>query len=409
MMLDYFQNLATQLEQRLEGGSGDYVARKTLALEIARFGTRLYSGQHTVAWTGVLAPFDLLHAMGVTSCFVEFIGAMLSSSGSVEPMLQAAEEAGFGTDGCSYHRSVEGAATQGLMPEPDFLIGTTAPCTGGLAAIENLATHFGKDLFVLHIPQPDATGAAEYLAQQLQDMVDFVAEHTGRPLDPDRLAEAVGHTNRMRGALIELNDLAQGVPTPARRRDLVNLGIVMALFLGTETGTRIAETYRDEFARKVAGGDAGVAGERVRLMWLQNRIQFKHPLELVLDQEHHAAVVVDEFNDVSWEPIDPDQPLLSLAKRTLSNGLCGSVERRIATLQRLAKDYQVHGAINPCHWGCRQGTGARGLIVEGLREVGIPVLNLELDCVDPRNFSEGQLRTRLQAFVEMLDERVDAS
>jgi benzoyl-CoA reductase/2-hydroxyglutaryl-CoA dehydratase subunit BcrC/BadD/HgdB len=79
------------------------------------------------------------------------------------------------------------------------------------------------------------------------------------------------------------------------------------------------------------------------------------------------------------------------------------VEHRIGYLQELARSYRVDGAINPCHWGCRQGTGARGLIQEGLREIGVPVLNLEVDCVDERNFSEGQLRTRLQAFIETLE------
>ena len=39
------------------------------------------------------------------------------------------------------------------MPDPDFLIATSAPCSGGLAVIENLARHFHKDLFVVHVPQ----------------------------------------------------------------------------------------------------------------------------------------------------------------------------------------------------------------------------------------------------------------
>jgi benzoyl-CoA reductase/2-hydroxyglutaryl-CoA dehydratase subunit BcrC/BadD/HgdB len=33
------------------------------------------------------------------------------------------------------------------------------------------------------------------------------------------------------------------------------------------------------------------------------------------------------------------------------------------------------------------------------------VLNLEVDCIDPRPFAEGQLRTRLEAFAEMLESR----
>jgi benzoyl-CoA reductase/2-hydroxyglutaryl-CoA dehydratase subunit BcrC/BadD/HgdB len=81
------------------------------------------------------------------------------------------------------------------------------------------------------------------------------------------------------------------------------------------------------------------------------------------------------------------------------------MQGRIKHLHKLARAYSLDGAINPCHWGCRQGTGARGLISDGLKEIGVPVLNLEVDCVDKRNFAEGQLRTRIEAFMEMLESR----
>jgi len=110
----------------------------------------------------------------------------------------------------------------------------------------------------------------------------------------------------------------------------------------------------------------------------QNRIQFKNPLEQMLEEEYGAAIVSDEFNDVPWDAIDPDDPYTGLAQRILSNCLTGSAEHRIGALQRLAREYRIDGAINPCHWGCRQGTGARGLIEKGLNEVGVPVLNLEV-------------------------------
>jgi benzoyl-CoA reductase/2-hydroxyglutaryl-CoA dehydratase subunit BcrC/BadD/HgdB len=47
----------------------------------------------------------------------------------------------------------------------------------------------------------------------------------------------------------------------------------------------------------------------------------------------------------------------------------------------------------------------RGLITESLRELDVPVLNLEVDCVDARNVAESQVRTRLEAFMEMLSHR----
>jgi benzoyl-CoA reductase/2-hydroxyglutaryl-CoA dehydratase subunit BcrC/BadD/HgdB len=91
-----------------------------------------------------------------------------------------------------------------------------------------------------------------------------------------------------------------------------------------------------------------------------------------------------------------------MAERALSIPLVGPVAHRIDRLRSLARSYGVHGAVNPTHWGCRQGTGARGLISDALKADGVPVLNLEVDCIDPRSFAAQQLKTRLEAFVEML-------
>jgi benzoyl-CoA reductase/2-hydroxyglutaryl-CoA dehydratase subunit BcrC/BadD/HgdB len=411
MMLSYFEKLAADIEALLQAAPpGEPHARKTLTLELARLGERLFSGQERVAWCGVLAPFDLLHAMGVTSCFVEFVGAMLASTGAIEPLLGEAEAAGYPPDGCSYHRAVTGATLRGLMPEPDFLIATSAPCSGGLAVIENLARHFHKDLFVIHVPRDDGEQGVRFLADQLRAMTDFVVAHTGKPLDPERLRAAVMNTNRARETLLEVYELARSVPSPARRRDFVNFGIVLALLMGCESAVNVTRAYRDQFARTCESNAENPKPEQARLMWLQNRIQFRNPLERLLDEDYGAAVVIDELNDITWDAIDPDDPYPGLARRMLSIPLAGPVERRIRNLQRLARAYRVDGAINPCHWGCRQGTGARGLIEEGLMGAGIPVLNLEVDCVDSRNFSEGQLRTRLEAFIEMIvSQRMAAS
>ncbi len=402
MLQQYFEDVAAGIEAKLLGTPDGDNARKRFTLEVARLGARLFSPGESVAWCGVLVPFDLLHAMGVTSCFAEFVGAVLASTGAAGAPLEEAEQAGYATDSCGYHRVVTGATLQGLMPEPDFLVATSAPCSGGLAVIENLARHFKKDLFVVHVPQDAGDDGVAHLADQFLSMVDFIAAHTGQPLDPARLRTAIDNTNRAREVLLEVYEFARSVPTPARPRDLFNFGIVMSLLLGTEAAVEIAEAYRDEYAAKVKAGIAGVPGERVRLMWLQNRIQFRNPLDELLEREYQAAVVIDELNDIPWGPVDTDDPYTGMARRALSIPLAGAVERRIQNLQRLAREYKVDGAINPCHWGCRQGTGARGMIEKGLKEVGVPVLNLEVDCVDQRNFAQGQLKTRIEAFVEMI-------
>ena len=405
MMLQFFESLESGVEAKLLEHPDSPNAKKKYALELARLGKRLYSGHDRVSWGGILTPFDLLHAMGVTSCFVEFVGGVLASTGAVGTFLEEAEHAGYAADACGYHRSVMGAALKGMMPVPDFMIGTTCPCTGGLAVLENLAGHFERDLLVLHVPQNDSSEGVRYLADQMRNVVDFVTAHTGDPLLEERLASAIENSNRQSELMHETYDLAQQVPSPITGRDLNNFGIVMPLFFGSESGVEVARAFRDELAGRIDAGRGGVPDERVRLMWIQNRIQFKNPLIAMLEKEYQASIVVDELNSITWDPIDVADPFEGIARRAISNPFNGNFERRVEHLKELAVKYRIDGAINPCNWGCRQGTGSRGLIEDGLRDMGVPVLNLEVDCVDQRNFAEGQLRTRIEAFMEMLYSR----
>jgi benzoyl-CoA reductase/2-hydroxyglutaryl-CoA dehydratase subunit BcrC/BadD/HgdB len=405
MMYQYFKDMTAGIEAKILQDPSLPNPRKKYALETARLGSRLYSGENRVAWCGIAVPFDLLNAMGITSCFVEFVGAALASAGMADPFLEEAEQAGFIGDTCGYHRTVIGAARKKIMPEPDFLIATTCPCSGGIAVMENLAHMFDKDLFVLNIPQENSESNIAYLADQIKDMVGFVSRHTGGALDKRKLRRAVENTNRTREILKEVYQLAQNVPSPTDGRLLINFGLVMPLFFGTPAAIDIAQAYKDEFRSRINNGIQGVPDEKLRLLWIQNRIQFNNPLVELLEKEYQANIVVDELNDIFWDPIDPEDPYRGMARRAAAIPLNGSIQGRIKHLSKLARGYKLDGAINPCHWGCRQGTGARGLISDGLKEIGVPVLNLEVDCVDTRNYAEGQLRTRIEAFIEMLESR----
>ncbi len=402
MIKQLLDDAVSNLEGRLRE---HYSARMRFALENTKLCRRLYSNTHRLAWCGVCAPFDLLSAMGINSCFVEFLGGVLAAAGSAGPFLEEAEHAGFLADSCGWHRAVIGAAAQGMMPIPDVMIATSSPCTGGVVAIEHLARTFHCPLYVLVIPPDDSERNVRYLADQLRRMVDFVSSHTGEALDEGRLRYAMNKTNEAREVAIEVFRLAQRIPSPVRGTDLKNFGLVMPLFFGTETAVEIIRQYRDEYAVLLERGKSGVTAERLRLMWLQESIQFKHPLIKMLEESYQAVVVVDELSDVYWEPIDLDDPYVGLARRTIAFPFNGPVERRLKQIKKLVQAYKIDGAINPCHWGCRQGTGSRGLVEAALKELDVPVINLEVDCADSRNFAGGQLKTRLQAFMELVDTR----
>ena len=50
------------------------------------------------------------------------------------------------------------------------------------------------------------------------------------------------------------------------------------LLQGTEEGVEVAKTYRNEFKHRIDNGIYNLTEEKHRLLWIQNRIQFKTDL-----------------------------------------------------------------------------------------------------------------------------------
>jgi benzoyl-CoA reductase/2-hydroxyglutaryl-CoA dehydratase subunit BcrC/BadD/HgdB len=399
MLEKYFADLEAALKNKLDEKT---TARRRFIYEIARIGGRMFDREWASAWTTVFVPFEILYAMGVAGNFIEFVGAMLAGNGMSRPFFEKAEAEGFSTDSCSYHRTIIGAARQGMFPKPDLLIGSSFPCDGGVKALLRVGEIYDKPVFLLHTPYEQTPESLDYLVKQYRAMIAHITEQTGRTLDPDKLRRAVHNNNVAREHIVQALDLCKNAPSPARSDDWKNF-IIYVLLGGDDAAVDVARIFHEEFRHKHEHGIPGLPGEKYRLLWIQNRIQFKNNLIRKLEEDYKANVVIDELNYIFWEPMDESaDPLEELARRQLAHPLIGPVERRLDLLKKMAVEFGCHGAVNPSHWGCRQSGGARNMFKETLAQAGVPVIHLDVDCVDERNFSEGQLLTRLEAFMEML-------
>ena len=77
-------------------------------------------------------------------------------------------------------------------------------------------------------------------------------------------------------------------------------------------------------------------------------------------------------------------------------------EGRIDDILRLAKEYKVDGIIDVNLKFCNLYDTEGYFVEKALKESGIPVLGIETDYTDS---DAGQLRTRISAFIEMLDNK----
>ena len=71
----------------------------------------------------------------------------------------------------------------------------------------------------------------------------------------------------------------------------------------------------------------------------------------------------------------------------------------------MAKMLDADGVIWFCHWGCKHTLGASQIAKKKFEHSGFPTLILDGDGADRSHGGEGQVATRVEAFIEMLEER----
>ena len=80
-----------------------------------------------------------------------------------------------------------------------------------------------------------------------------------------------------------------------------------------------------------------------------------------------------------------------------------SLDIMFETLEKLIKKYDVDGLVMHSNRSCKPySLGQYDLQKMVTKELKIPTLIIEADMVDARSFSESQIETRIDAFMETL-------
>ena len=76
---------------------------------------------------------------------------------------------------------------------------------------------------------------------------------------------------------------------------------------------------------------------------------------------------------------------------------------------KLCRDNHVEGLLVHTNRSCKLWSGFMPEMSRQIgAECGIPVVSFDADQADPRNFSEAQYDTRVQALMEIMDSRKEA-
>jgi bcr-type benzoyl-CoA reductase subunit B len=374
------------------------------------------AGEKPIAWITSGAPVEYLYAMGVIPVYPENYAAMCAAGHQSVALMEAAEQAGFSPDICAYARTdfgqdlLQGGPAGGL-PAPHFLVCSTNICKTVIKWYEVVARKYGVPLFVVDTPfLHDGLNRelVDYTLAQFGELERFLAGVLGRSFDRDRLGEVIRLSREACDWWRRILDLGKRRPAPFTSLDaFVHLGPIVTL-RGTPAAVEYYQMLYTELADRVERGLGAIPQERFRVLWDNLPIWFKLRGFEQFFEERGCVPVAATYAD-SWggigapRGIQTSDPLEALAVSYLNIYINFGFADRIAYLCRLIEEFGLTGFIMHSNRSCKPySIGMYHLQQEVARRTGRPGVVIEADQNDPRVFSDAQVETRLEAFIESM-------
>lgn len=381
-------------------GSGVLPAYDRLNGAVA--GTMVDSLRHPkkTVMVNIFLPCELLHALGVQPMFPEGMSAYVSCTACQRPFGEAAEAAGVPETFCSYHKTMLGLAESGVLPAPLMIANTTLACDANQLSFRRLAELYGVPHTVIDIPHDCSEDAVDYVAGQLRTLGVQLEDLCHKKLDPQALRETVARSQRT----------LETYRAYMERRGAVTLPVTMTGELCSMIATHVmlgrpeSEAYARQLLRAAERAPAlDEKNRKKRIFWIHTLPNWQDSMKKLLETGGRCELVGADVASESLLDLDSERPYESMARRVVysaSNGLGG---RRVEEAVRRAKQTKADGVVLFCHWGCKQTLGLSQLAKSRLEEEGFPTLVLDGDGCDGRNVADGQMVTRLGAFLEQLE------
>ncbi len=362
-----------------------------------------------VAWVTSGAPVEILYAMDIYPAYPENHGALIGAAKQGAYYSEYAEKVGFSRDLCSYARCDIGcviAATSpiGGLPKPTFLFACNNICNTVVKWYEVLSRIFKVPLFVLDVPfvrKELKESYIDYVEEQLYDFISFVEKIADRKLSDSALRKTMKKSLEGVRLYQEALHMARHKPSPLTCFDaFINMAPIVCL-RGTDYPIEFYKEMKEELEERVKNGIAAVDGEKLRLLWDNIPVWYKLRWFAEFFAERKTCLIADTYTN-AWTGFlakGGGDIIRSMAETYTLIYLNIGLERMAGAINELVNFYDVDGVVIHSNRSCKPYSFGQ---YELQKMIEVPSVIIEADMTDERAFSEAQVETRLEAFLEML-------
>lgn len=342
-----------------------------------------------IGWLCTYIPEEIIYAAG-------FFPTRVMGSNATDV---AESEAYLYSNTCSLARC---CLELGLKGDYDYLVGLVAGTT--CDHIRRLYEVWDRYLDVpfshlLVIPHKLTENSHRFFRLEVKKFYDRLEEFSGKEITEESLRRAIGTYNKTRTLLKTLYDLRKEEFPPISGAEIQDI-LTAGTMIPKDKYNHLLTTLIKDISNRKERHEG-----KVRFLISGAVLDTSQYIKEIEDLG--GLVVADELctgSSYFWDLVDEvEQPLDALARRYLEHAPCARIRpsnERFEHLLNLVETFRVDGVIALKIKFCDLYGYDNVYFKQRLEQRGVPVLELEREYKDS---GSGQMRTRVQAFIEMLE------
>jgi len=347
-------------------------------------------GKRVIGYVGPGVPEEMIHAAKMLP---------LRVSGDNEPVPTDKVDAYLMPNVTTFARSVFQTVLDGKW---DFLDGVVSSITNEASRRMDdnwLAYKRRPYMDALYLPLKQTEHAVDMYLADLEDWRNRISEFRGARIVDRDLRRSIEIYNRGRELMQKLYELRKGECPPVTGAETLEV-VKAATRLPREQFNELLEQLLDEITRtgrKIKKGK--------RLMIVGSALENSTWIDTIEDLD--AVVVTDELDAGTryfWGTVDTSlPPMEALARYYISGRPPGAriwpAGKRFEHIFDMAEQYKVDGVISEILRNDAEYGHDKLFLDKEMKERGIPILELDVEYGES---ASGQMRTRVEAFLEMV-------
>lgn len=369
-----------------------------------------------IAWATSISPQELLTTAGIYTMYPENHAAAIGARKHAQEFINHSEGKGYSVDICSYAR-VNLAYMEilhseaGNMPKPDLIFCCSNICNTVIKWYENIAKELNIPMIIFDMPfnhQYEVNQQnIKYIKAQLLQAIDQLEGITKKKFDYDKFSEVMKISTETSIWWKKASLQAMAKPSPLNGFDLFNYMATIVCARGTIEGRDLFKKWHDELKEKAEKGLGPWrdAEEKYRVMW-DGIACWPHLSSTYKVLKNNGINMVTSTYPDSWYIVYEENDLDGMAKAYSSNYVNRNLDFGVDNITKIVRDFDLDGIIYHSNRSCKLMDFRQFEVQRRVEEAtGVPSVIFDGDQTDPRAFSLAQYETRVQALVEMMEER----